>query len=120
MIPEFNAITSSGTQQKKKKNLSVPKLEGKIGCTGFTKRRCISLQLGTFLRDFQGQVSLYLTFALPADSRHYPHLRCHCNHMALHSTLERLSLTLTFHVFYARCSLFLTDDSKHQNHLPSF
>lgn len=106
-----------GLNQKKKKNLSVPKLEGKIGCTGFTERWCISLQLGTFLRDFQGQVCLYLTFALLADSRHYP---CHSNYMALHSTLERLSPTLTFHVFYARCSLFLTDDSKHRNHLPSF
>lgn len=64
-----------GLNQKRKKNLSVPKLEGKIGCTGFIERKHISFQLGKFLRDFQGQVCLYLTFALPVGSRHYPHLR---------------------------------------------
>ena len=37
-----------------------------------------------------------------------------------HSTLEGLFLTLTFDVFYARCSLFLTDYSKHRNHLHQF
>ena len=75
-LPKFNAITSSGAQPKKK-NLSVPKLERKIGCTGLIETQYISFKLGIFLRYFQGQVCLYSTFALPADSKHYAHLRCH-------------------------------------------
>lgn len=83
MIPEFNAITSSGAQPKeKKKSLYVPKLERKFGCTAFTERQYICFQLGTFQRDVQGRACLYLTFASPADSRCDLYSRCHSNDMA--------------------------------------
>lgn len=76
---------------KKGKDSICSEVTAKIGCTGLTERWCIGFQPGTSQRDSQGQICQYSTFALPADSRHHSHLRCHLNCMALHATLEKLS-----------------------------
>ena len=54
MDPKSKPTTSSGAQPKKK-NLSVPKLERKIGCTGLIETQYIRFKLGISLRYFQGK-----------------------------------------------------------------
>jgi len=107
MLPKFNASTSSGAQPKKK-NLSVPKLERKIGCTRLIETQYIRFKLGISLRYFQGkgkfactQLLLYLLTVdiMPA-----------WDATLQHGTPLYPEKTLTFNVFYARYSLFTIDD----------